>query len=62
MGTEIHRTIKEGAPFTFARAPGLGQENIKHGTQIYIDGVAVFDRVLENKVIEALAFLSKRNE
>lgn len=46
VGTEIRYRLREGAPFTFGRALGLGAERIDHGTQLYIDGVAVFTRVL----------------
>jgi hypothetical protein len=56
VGTEIRYRVREGAPFTFGRALGLGTESIDHGTQLYIDGVAVFNRVLSGKELKELSF------
>lgn len=56
VGSEIRYTLREGAPFTFGRALGLGNEPIDHGTQLFIDGVAVFDRVLSGEELRALSF------
>ncbi len=71
VGTVIKRKIREGAPFTFGRALGLGSdalrgpewgtmglgaENIKYGSQIYIDGVAVFNRILSREELKKLSF------
>jgi hypothetical protein len=56
VGKEIRYRLREGAPFTFGRALGLGTEPIDHGTQLYIDGVAVFDRVLTTRELKKLAF------
>ena len=56
VGKEIRYRLREGAPFTFGRALGLGNEPIDHGTQLYIDGVAVFNRVLKPEELKALAF------
>lgn len=56
VGSVVERKILEGAPFTFGRALGLGAEDLKHGSQIYLDGVAVFDRVLEPQELRMLAF------
>ena len=56
IGKEISYRLREGAPFTFGRALGLGTEPIDHGTQLDIDGVAVFNRVLEPEELSALAF------
>jgi hypothetical protein len=56
IGKEIRYTLREGAPFTFGRALGLGNEPIDHGTQLHIDGVAVFNRVLETRELAALSF------
>ena len=56
VGKEIRYRLREGAPFTFGRALGLGDEPIDHGTQLYIDGVAVFNRVLSAEELRDLAF------
>lgn len=56
VGKEIHYRIREGAPFTFGRALGLGTEPIDHGTQLYLDGVAVFNRALSGKELKDLSF------
>ena len=56
VGKQIRYRLREGAPFTFGRALGLGTEPIDHGTQLYIDGVAVFNRVLKSEELKALAF------
>jgi hypothetical protein len=56
VGSEIHYPIQEGAPFTFGRALGLGKEAIDHGTELFIDGVAVFNRVLDEKELRAISF------
>jgi len=56
VGKEIHYRLREGAPFIFGRALGLGDEPIDHGTQLYIDGVAVFNRVLRPEELKKLAF------
>ena len=56
VGKEIHYRLREGAPFTFGRALGLGNEPIDHGTQLFIDGVAAFNRVLSNDELLELSF------
>lgn len=56
VGSEVRYTLREGAPFTFGRALGLGNEPIDHGTQLFIDGVAVFDRVLSGEELRSLSF------
>jgi hypothetical protein len=56
VGTEIHYRLRQGAPFTFGRALGLGTEPIDHGTQLFLDGVAVLNRVLSNDELRELAF------
>ncbi|MDZ7617051.1 MAG: hypothetical protein U1E05_08605 [Patescibacteria group bacterium] len=56
VGTEIRYPIREGAPFTFGRALGLGGEAIDHGTQLLLDGVAVFNRALTEEELKALSF------
>lgn len=60
VGTEIRYRVREGSPFTFGRALGLGTEPIDHGTQLCIDGVAVFNRVLGDKELRELSFATKR--
>jgi hypothetical protein len=56
VGTPLRRTVRRGAPFTFGRALGLGAEEIEHGSQLVLDGVAVFNRVLTAKELEELSF------
>ncbi len=56
VGSEISYAIRPGAPFTFGRALGLGKEPIDHGPQLFIDGVAVFNRVLSGEELAALSF------
>ena len=56
VGSEIRYRLREGAPFTFGRALGLGTEPIEHGTQLYLDGVAVFNRVLSHDELRGLSF------
>jgi hypothetical protein len=56
VGKEIRYRLREGAPFTFGRALGLGSEAIDHGTQLCIDGVAAFNRVLTPEELKKLAF------
>jgi hypothetical protein len=60
VGTEVRYRLREGAPFTFGRALGLGDEPIDHGTQLFIDGVAVFNRVLSREELASLAFAGQR--
>jgi hypothetical protein len=59
VGSPIERIIPEGAPFTLGRALGLASEEIEHGSQLFIDGVAVFDRVLTEKELMRLSFALK---
>lgn len=56
VGTEVTRTLTDGAPFTFGRALGLGAEERSHGSQLHISGVAVFNRVLSDAEMKALSF------
>jgi len=56
IGTPVNRTIRQGAPFTFGRALGLGSEDLDHGSQLYMDGVAVFNRVLKKEELKKLSF------
>lgn len=55
VGKTINYNIRVGAPFTFGRALGLGAEEVDHGTELFIDGVAVFNRVLSKEELEALS-------
>jgi hypothetical protein len=59
VGTEVKYTVTEGAPFTFGRALGLGSEVPEDGTQLFIDGVAVFNRVLSMDELRVLSFLEE---
>jgi hypothetical protein len=59
VGTELISVMREGAPFTFGRALGLGSEDLEHGTQLFIDGVAVFNRVLSEKELKSLSFVQR---
>ena len=56
VGKEIRYRLRDGAPFTFGRALGLGSEPVEHGTQLYLDGVAVFNRVLGHDELRGLSF------
>ncbi len=56
VGTEVVYPVPEGAPFTLGRALGLGSEEIAHGSQLVMDGVAVFDRVLPPETLQAISF------
>ena len=56
VGSTIKYPLVEGAPFTFCRALGLGNEEPNHGGKISIDGVAVFNRVLEPELLKAISF------
>ncbi len=56
VGTTITYPIPEGAPFTLGRALGLGSESLTEGSQIVIDGVAVFNRVLSPQELSRLSF------
>ncbi len=58
VGTEIGYPIRSGAPFTFGRALGLGDDPIDHGSQLAIDGVAVFNRVLRAEELRGLSFIA----
>ena len=56
IGTEIRTEIASGAPFTFGRALGLDSEEIEHGSQLFLDGVAVFNRALGAEELVRLSF------
>lgn len=57
IGNRIEKTINDGAPFTIGRALGLGSDEKNHGSQIYIDGVAIFNRCLDQSELENIIFL-----
>jgi hypothetical protein len=56
VGEQVRYTVRQGAPFTFGRALGLGQDRLGHGTQLALDGVAVFNRVLSTEELQRLSF------
>lgn len=58
VGSAVTYRLREGAPFTVGRALGLGEgtEKIEEGSQMFVDGVAVFDRVLTTRELRELAF------
>lgn len=56
VGTNLTSRITDGAPFTFGRALGLASEELDHGSQLYLDGVAVFNRVLKEGELRKLSF------
>ena len=58
IGTALTSEITEGAPFTFGRALGLDAEEIEHGSQLFLDGVAVFNRTLNIEELKQLSFIS----
>jgi hypothetical protein len=60
VGTELLKPLQEGAPFTFGRALGLGSEELKHGSQLLMGGVAVFNRPLTAEELRSIAFVARR--
>ena len=56
VGSEVRYKASEGAPFTFGRALGLGSEVLEDGTQLFMDGVAVFNHVLSEEELRDLSF------
>lgn len=59
MGNPITYPVPEGAPFTLGRALGLGSEPLHHGSQLYIDGVAIFNRVLTASEFQTITFVNE---
>lgn len=58
VGGEIDYPVVEGAPFTLGRALGLGSdERIGQGSQLFVDGVAVFNRVLSAAEMRNITFV-----
>jgi hypothetical protein len=60
VGTPVQRTLAEGAPFTIGRALGLGhqREDTNHGSQVAVDGVAVFDRPLGEDALRSIVLVA----
>jgi hypothetical protein len=56
VGTTLKHVVQPGAPFTVGRALGLASEEIEHGSQLYVDGVAVFNRMLNEQELLELSF------
>ena len=61
VGKPVQRTLAAGAPFTIGRALGLGQgrEDPQHGSQVAVDGVAVFDRPLNLDELRSLVLVDQ---
>lgn len=59
IGETVRYRLRRGAPFTFGRALGLGAEPVDYGTQLYVDGVAVLNRVLSEEELRALSFTDR---
>jgi hypothetical protein len=60
VGSDVEKVISEGAPFTFGRALGLDENGLDHGSaELYIDGVAVYNRVLSPSELKDLSFTIK---
>jgi len=57
VGSRVQREILPGAPFTFGRALGLGSEELEHGSELFIDGVAIFNRVLTEDELKRLVLV-----
>ena len=57
VGDTIKKCYEVGAPFTFGRALGLASEELEHGSELYIDGVAVFNRVLTSAELQKISFI-----
>ncbi len=61
VGLEIEKEVQMGAPFTFGRALGLDEDGLDHGSvNIFIDGVAIFNRVLSSAELKELSFKENR--
>lgn len=56
VGKAVTRKVEAGAPFTFGRALGLGKDSLESGSQLFVDGVAVFNRVLTQDELKQLNF------
>ncbi len=59
LGDEVRYRLRKGAPFTFGRALGLGDEPIAHGAQLCLDGAAVFNRALTEAELAELSFVDR---
>ena len=62
VGAVVKRKILDGAPFTFGRALGLGSEGLSEGSHLYLDGVAVFNRVMKQEELKTLSFTKNNND
>ena len=62
IGAPVQRAMGEGAPFTIGRALGLGAEKINFGGTFYVDGVAVFNRVLSEEELSGLILKGRNTE
>ncbi|MBT5873255.1 MAG: hypothetical protein HOH43_07530, partial [Candidatus Latescibacteria bacterium] len=62
VGAAVRRKIRVGAPFTFGRALGLGAEKINEGSHLFLDGVAVFNRVMKQEELKTLSFTRNNDE
>lgn len=56
VGATVRRSLRDGAPFTVGRALGLGAEEVAHGSQLQLGGVAAVARVLVAAELRAIAF------
>ena len=57
VGGELNKTLQEGAPFTFGRALGLGEEELEHGSVLTMGGVAAFNRPLTAAELRSIVFV-----
>ena len=60
VGSPIKRLLQEGAPFTIGRALGLASEEIEHGSQLFVDGIAIFSRVLTDQELKGISLLESK--
>ena len=59
VGKEIRYQCERVRPSRLAGHWGLGKEPVEHGTQLFIDGVAVFNRVLSGDELRTLSFANQ---
>ena len=57
VGSNLNAIYSEGAPFTFGRALGLASEELEHGSEFFLDGVAVFNRVMTGEELQTIQFV-----
>ncbi|QQV77587.1 hypothetical protein H5J25_01920 [Sphingomonas aliaeris] len=53
---DVYFTVEDGAPFTFGRAPGVGDHGHDFGSQMDLSGFAVFNRTLSSGELTNIAF------